>query len=50
MNISLINGKTWHVYGLSTALIKVNGKKSIDFEKVEPDPMGISYLSIFKIW
>lgn len=34
-------GITWHVYGHITAFIKVNGKKPIDFEKVEPDPMGI---------
>lgn len=34
-------GITWHVYGHSTAFIKVNGKTPIDFEKAEPDPMGI---------
>lgn len=33
---------TCHVYGYSTGFIEVNGKIPIDFDNVEPDPMGIS--------
>lgn len=42
MNLSLVNGNNLACLWTHSAFNKVNGKRPTDFEKVEPDPMGIS--------